>query len=448
MLKRNGFLKAILLFLGLVLTLSAPVSFAASKAKPVLNIQRWQTRNGAEVYFVHEPQLPILDVVVTFDAGSAHDGNAFGLSALTSNLIFTATDSLSEDALSNDLESLGVQYASDAGRDMATVSLRTLTKASVLQPALKIFSEVVGHSKFTEKAFSRIKKQQLEAIKAQYQSPTKIASIALYKNLYGNHPYAHSVLGTMKTVKLLTLQEVNDFYHQYYSAKNAMIVIVGDVTKAQAEKIGNEVLQYSPQGQHAAKIPKVKALAENINKHISYPSDQTVIRLASIGISRANKDYLPLVVGNYVLGGGMTSRLFEQVRNKRGLSYAVFSYFSPMLRRGPFTVMLQTRTASVAEALQVSKETLEKFINDGPTNAELATAKKFLIGSFPLRLSSNSAITSILVSMAFYHLPLNYLDTYRAKVQALTSQGIKQAFAEYVKNNHLVTVVVGKQKQA
>jgi zinc protease len=164
------------------------------------------------------------------------------------------------------------------------------------------------------------------------------------------------------------------------------------------------------------------------------------------GMKREDPDYFPLLVGNYVLGGGgFDSRMLIEIRQKRGLAYSAYSYFSPMRELGPFQIGLQTKRESTDEALQVLRETLARFVSDGPTEDELAQAKNNLVGSFPLRLDSNKKILDHLAMIGFYRLPMDWLDTYTKRVEAVTRADVLRAFQARVRLGAMSTVIVGGQ---
>ncbi|HEY9198412.1 MAG TPA: pitrilysin family protein, partial [Gammaproteobacteria bacterium] len=220
--------------------------------------------------------------------------------------------------------------------------------------------------------------------------------------------------------------------------------IVGAVDRAAAERLASEAVRALPAGEPAPALPDVADPAHAREQRIAHPSSQTHIQLGQPGMTRDDPDYFPLYVGNYVLGGGgLVSRLSEEVREKRGLSYSVYSYFMPMAERGPFTLGLQTRNDQSAEALTVLRETLAKFVADGPTEKELKAAKDNITGGQALRIDSNRKILEYLAVIGFYQLPLDYLETFNGKVEAVTLEQVRDAFKRRVQPERMLTVLVG-----
>ncbi len=418
----------------------------AAQAGPV--IEHWQTSNGARVYFVAAPELPIVDVQVVFDAGSARDGNKQGVAQLTSATLSdgakSASGELTADTIAERFADLGVQFGAGTDRDMTTVSLRSLITPAVLQSALETMRAIITQPTFPQDAFERERKNMLISLQAQEQSPDAIAEKAFFAALYDNHPYASDALGTAESVTKLTREDVLAHYATYYVAHNAVVAIVGAMDRKAAEKLAETVLSGLPQGAAPADLPPVANLSEARTITLAHPSAQTHILVGQPGISRHDPDYFPLLVGNHVLGGsGLVSRLSAEVREKRGLSYSVYSYFQPMQLQGPYTLGLQTRNDQASNALQVLRDTLQKFVQTGPTTQELTAAKQNITGGFALRIDSNSKLAAYLAVIGFYQLPLDFLDSYNKHVQDVTLAQIKDAFTRRIQPERMITVIVG-----
>ncbi len=416
-------------------------SFSVS-ASP--DIEHWKTDNGGRVYFVAAPELPMLDVQVVFDAGSAQDKDLPGIALLTNAMLSEGADNLTADEVAAAFDDVGAKFSNSSQRDMAVLGLRSLTAEPALTKALDMFRKVLTKADFPQSAFDRIQKQMMIGLQAEKQSPRAITSRAFYQHLYGEHPYATMPAGDEDVVPHLTVKAVKKFYQRYYVARNATIVLVGDIDRGQAEKIAEQMLSDLPEGEMADPKPSVAQLAEAKKVMIDHPSSQTHIKMGQPGISRDDPDYFPLYVGNHILGGsGLVSQLSNEIREKRGLAYSVYSYFIPMHEKGPYQLGLQTRNDQAEQALNVVRETLEKFIQQGPTEQELTAAKQNITGGFALRLDSNSKIADYLTVIGFYGLPLDYLKSYKDKVNAVTIEQITDAFMRRVHPDKMVTVMVG-----
>lgn len=432
-----------------VIILSLVTLFTATVAAANPKIQTWTTDNGARVYFVPSPVLPMVDIRVVFDAGSARDGGQSGIANLTNGLLDQGAGNLDADQIAARMEGLGAQFGTGSYRDMAVVSLRSLTDDKLLDPALDIMSQVIAEPSFPQDAFDRAQKRALIAIRAQKESPGAIAEKAFFAAVYGDHPYATPSLGTEHSVGALTRNDAMAFHRRYYTGKNAVVAIVGAIDRKQAETIAQRAVGMLPAGEAAAPLPAVKSLPAAKTEYIPYPSAQTHILMGQPGVTRDDPDYFPLYVGNHILGGsGLVSRITVEVREKRGLAYSAYSYFAPMRMAGPFIAGLQTRNDKADEALSVLRDTLSDFIAKGPTAEELTAAKKNITGGFALRLDSNGKIVENLASIGFYRLPLDYLDTFNQKVEAVTAAQIRTAFQHRIHPDDMVTVMVGGAKSA
>lgn len=417
--------------------------FAQAHATP--QIQHWQTANGARVYFVAAHELPMVDVRVVFDAGSARDNGKAGLAQLASAVLPDGAGDLTADQIAERFENVGARFGTDADRDMATVSLRSLVDPKFLQPALETFALVLTRPAFTQPDFERNRNQMIVGVRYGEQSPGYLADKAFYAGLYGDHPYGSPPEGTAASLQAITRDDVVDFYKRYYVARNAVVAIVGDLDRRAAERLAESVAGRLPAGEAPPPLPEVKSLAEPRVVEIPHPSAQSHVQIGQVGMARNDPDYFALYVGNHILGGsGLVSRLNEEVRERRGLSYSVYSYFLPMQRKGPFLMGLQTGTEQTEEAIRLLKEQLQRFVAQGPTPEELAEAKKNITGGFALRIDSNSKIVGYLSVIGFYGLPLDYLDRFIARVDAVTLDDVRAAFKRHLEPERNLTVVVGR----
>ena len=424
--------------------------FIARLAVAVPDIHSWQTQTGAKVLFVESFEIPIIDIQVIFDAGSARNNiNRAGLARLTNNLLNEGADGLTADQISQGFADIGVQYSASSGRDYASISLRSLSDSAVLEQALINLNRVLTKPDFPAEALNRQKNRMLISVRNKQQSPSALAKDAFLLEIFRDHPYATEVAGTELSIDALTREAVLNFYQRYYVTKNATIAIVGDLTKVRAQLIAESLFEDLPIGEAATALEPVSELPKATTIKIDHPSLQTHILLGQTGLKYGDPDYFPLYVGNHMLGGGgMVSRLFEEIREKRGLAYSVYSYFAPMKERGFFMVGLQTRVDQVEEALMLLRNNLAKFIQNGPDPEELARAKKNITGGFALRLDSNSKILSYLGVIGFYDLPYNYLDTFNDRVNAVTVDQITEAFQRRLALDKFATVLVGGKGEA
>ncbi len=410
-----------------------------------LNIQHWTTSQGSEVYFVENHALPMMDISVNFPAGSAHDSaETSGAAGVTHHLMALVAGGLDEETLTNRFADVGAVLGGSFDADRAGFKLRTLT--SEQDSALEAFSFVLHKPDFPEAVLKREQARIVAGLQEAETEPDSIAQKAFMRSLYGMHPYSLDQSGEISTVQSLTVAQLREFYQAHYTAKSAVIALMGDLTLPQAKQIAERLSAGLPQGPAVAAIPPVSPLKAESVKKLPHPALQAHILLGQPGNKRGDPDFFPLYVGNYILGGGgFVSRLTEEVREKRGLAYSVYSYFLPMAELGPFQIGLQTKKEQAEEGLKLVKQTVQQFVDKGVTEKELQAAKDNLIGGFPLRIDSNSKILEYLNVIGFYKLPLDYLDTFNQHVAQVTVQQVNDAFKRRLHPESFATVIVGAE---
>lgn len=412
-------------------------------ARPQLRIRRWTTANGARVLFVPAPELPMLDVRVVFDAGGARDGSLPGLARFTSALVGEGTRTRSVDEVSSGFESVGAEFSASSYRDMAIVELRTLAADSFLEPALALFTEVVAEPSFPRDAVERTREQMLVGLRRDEEEPGTIAARAYMAALYLVHPYATPPEGTAQSVAAIRADDLAAFHRRHYVARNAVIALTGAVDRATAEKIAGRIAAALPAGEPAPGLPEPPG-PRGGKFHVRFDSQQTHLFIGLPAVRRGDPDEPALLVANEVLGGGgLTSLLADEVRNKRGLAYSVGSGFQAMRTQGPFTVNMQTRNEAAAEAQQVTLKTLKRFAEKGPTAAQLDDARRQVIGSYALANAGNAAIVGTLGMIGFYGLPDDYLEQQLAAVEKLSAEDVRAAFNRHVPLERLLVVTLG-----
>lgn len=412
-------------------------------ARRALDLQHWTTEQGTRVYFMQAEELPMLDVQLLFAAGASRDGELPGLATMTNAMLNEGIEGKDAGAIAAGFERLGAQFSNSSHRDMALTGLRTLTATDKLDPALALFANVIARPSFPEDAFERLRNQLLASLQFRLQRPAALASEAFWADLYPQHPYGSLPEGQPDSLQQLTPEILRDFHSQYYAAGNAVIALVGDISRDSAERLAQRLADALPQGPAAPVINDPQPIASS-HRHIDFNGQQTHVLVGQHGISRHDPDYAALYVGNQILGGsGFGSRLMQEIRESRGLSYSVSSRLIPMQATGPVMVSMQTRADQVDLALEVIHQSLDAFINEGPTEAELTRTKRQINGEFPLSTASNASIVAQLGMIGFYELPLNHLQLFLDQVQALTVDDIRAAFARHFHPEQRLVITVG-----
>jgi zinc protease len=430
------------------------VVFYAQSAWALLPIQHWREPSGAQVWLVESPAIPMVDVEIDFDAGSRRDpaeqaGLASAVATMASKGVRAGRGAaaLDENALGEAWADLGAQFEVTAGRDALSYSLRSLTEPDLLDKAVLLAARQMAEPAWPQDVWERERARWTAALREADTRPGTVAGQAFAAAVYGNHPYGQRP--TEATLARIQLADMQQFHARHVDACRARVHIVGAVQRAQARLLVAALLARLPASDPCAAlpaIPEVAPLGAAAEKDIPFASAQAQVLIGQPGFKRSDPDFLALLVGNHILGGGgFVSRLTEEVREKRGLSYSVYSGFSPGLHAGAFTVALQTRPDQAAQALQVARDVLARFVAEGPTDEELRAAKDNLVGGFALRIDSNRKLLSNVVNIATNGLPLDYLEGWTQRVEALTVADIRAAMARKLQPARMVTVVLGAQ---
>ncbi|MET0540592.1 MAG: pitrilysin family protein [Variovorax sp.] len=437
--------------------LASAAALLAPIAQAAVPIQHWTLANGAQVWLASVDSLPILDLELDFDAGSRRDpAGQTGLASVTAEMVDKGIRAapgsgpyplaMDQNALGEAWADLGASFAAGAGSERMSFSLRTLSNPALLDKAVALAARQIGEPSFPADVWPGERDRIVASIKESNTKPATIASRAFAQAVYGSHPYGQET--TEATLARIDTSTMRALYQQLIVPCRAKLSIVGAVTRPQAESIAMTLLSRlpaSPAGCPALPpVPAVAPLAAPSEQRIPFDSAQTHVFIGEPGYLRSDPDHFALTLGNYVLGGGgFVSRLTEQVREKRGLTYSIYSGFSPGLHAGAFRIGFQTRPDQAADAVKVSREVLAKFVAEGPSEAELKAAKDNLIGGFPLLLDSNRKLLGNIANIAWYGLPLDYLDTWTVRMNAVTTADIKAAFARKLQPERMVTVIVG-----
>ncbi len=407
------------------------------------NIQHWGAPTGAHVHFVENHALPIVDIQIDFAAaGSAADpADKSGLAALTRGLFDAGTRALDEQAIADRSADLGIQIGGGTELDRSSLTLRTLSSSAERDAAVDLAAELLARPVFPAEVLERERARAIAGLKEALTQPATLAARQFTTAVYGKHPYGH--LDTPESLATISRDDLIAFHREHYVGQRVSIAIVGDVDRQTAERIAIRLTEALPLGEVAPPLAAPAQPAASMHR-IPHHSAQAHVLIGQPGIARQDPDYFPLLVGNYVLGGGgFVSRLTTEVREKRGYAYSVYSYFMPQQVAGPFQIGLQTRGGQVDDALKVTNDTLAAFIAQGPSTAELKAAKDNIINGFGLRLDSNRKMLDYVAIIGFYNLPLDWLDSYPKQVAAVTAEQIRDAFARRIQPEHRATVVVG-----
>ena len=422
-----------------------------SLAQAGIPMQHWTQASGAGVWLVASPTVPMVDVRIDFDAGGRRDPVAqAGLASASVGMMSKGVRAvggdvaLDENALGEAWADLGASFGGGDSGDRLSFSLRSLTYPDLLARAVALAARQLAEPAWPEAVWTRERERLVAALREANTRPATIAARTFNQAVFGSHPYGFDA--NEQTLARIGVADMQAWHAQYLKPCRAKVSIVGAVTRAQADALVTQLLARLPAGacEPLPPVAEVQALGAAVEKHIPFESAQAHVLIGQPGFKRDDPDFFTLTVGNYILGGGgFVSRLTEEVREKRALSYSVYSYFAPGLHAGAFTIGLQTRPDQAARAVQVAREVLRRFVADGPTEAELKAAKDNLIGGFALRIDNNRKLLDNVANIAAHGLPLDYLDTWTRQVAKVTVADIKAAFARKLQPERMVTVIVG-----
>ena len=415
----------------------------AGQAQAVLPIEQWRTSGGVKVLFVKADGIPMLDVRVRFDAGDRLDPpGQSGLAGLTAALLDAGAGDLDEEGIADAFALLGAQRSAGSGDDSASVGLRTLTSEPELTEAVALLTQMISRPRFDEAVIEREKRRMVLALGNALKRPHVLLGRAFAQEIYPEHPYG--VLTTAASIEAISAADLRAFHRRHYVPERASIAMIGAIDRARAEAVAEQLMAALPAGQAGNEVPPV-TLPKATEVRIAHPATQSHIAIGAPLIARGDPDYFPLLVANYVLGGGsFVSRLYKQVRDDRGLAYSVSSGFSLRAQPGPFSISLQTRREKTLEALELVRQVLAEFVAAGPTEQEVQAARDNLAGGFALRMDSNGKILGLLSAIGYHDLPLDYLETWADRVRAVTLAQVRDAVRRRLDPAAMVTVIVGE----
>lgn len=429
----------------LITTLLVTVTlFSTVIAQAATDVETWRTDEGAEVYYLHAPEIPMVDLILSLEAGSIREGDSYGLAAMTANMVTSGTQSLDEEALLLKLDQLQSSIDASSSTYHTLFSLRSLSREQQFNSTLEILYEMLQSPRFDEKVFKREVTQAIDSQKARLDNPSAIANELYYAALYPNSVIGATSEMLQNALAKMRLGDVKAFQEQYYDAHGAKIIFVGDLSQEDAKKIAAKISQILGSGEIHPAMAQIEPVTMDLTYEQYYNSPQTQVMMGQPAIDRFSPDYLPLMIGNHLLGGsGLTSLLMTTIREKEGLTYGIYSRFAPNFYEGPFTISFSTKNESVEDAITQTKAVVNQFINEGPDSELLERAKNNYIGSLVLDLDSNLKLAYAILNLATYGLPLDYYETLPEKVRAITPKEIQEAFKRHVNPQEMTTVIVG-----
>ena len=417
----------------------------AAEIKPT----RVVTENGMTVLIVDQPFLPIVTVNVLVKAGAVYDPDAkAGLSNMVAEMLDEGTKTRSATQIAEQIEFLGGELAAEGGEDSATARLRILRKDADI--GFTLLADILMNPKFDPKEVARVRDELVGSLQSEKDEPSIIATKAFNELVFKGHPYRRPANGDEKTVTKLSRQDLVEFHDKFYRPNRAIMAIVGDLREAEALALVKKHFGgWTPQELPLPAFPAPEPLPEPTLKLIDKDLTQATLVLGHVGIDRRNPDFYAVAVMNYILGGGgFSSRLVRRIRDEQGLAYDVGSVFEANVMPGSFAVHVQTRNAAANQVLASVFQELKRIRTEPVGDQELADAKAYLIGSFPLRLDTTAKLASLLNLVELHGLGLSYFDEYPKAIAAVTKEDVLRVAQKYLNPDHYALVVVAKLAEA
>lgn len=427
-----------------------------ASAHAILPIEQLESVKGAKAYLVQTKSLPMVDIEISIDAGDRYDpADKSGLATVAGQLMNYGAKSpnglLTEAQIADEIADLGANLSISVGGERAIMRIRSLSRKDLRERAVQLASSLLASPTYDPKILAREKQRMTTALLESETKPEAVLERRFRKTVYGNYPLGNSP--SVKTIANITAADLQQFHKQFYRGDRMIVSMVGDVSQSEAAQMVQDLLKDIPQS--GAAIPALPQLArspvESLNQreiNIPFNTQQAHIAMGMTAITRNNPDYFPLLVGNYVLGGGgFVSQLVSEVREKRGLAYSVYSYFAPGKDTGIFQAGVQTKNDQAALAVEVMSATIEKFIANGPTQQELDAAKANLINGYPLRIDNNRKLLDNVSAIAWNNLPLNTMEVWTKQVEGVTLEQVKAAFQKYLAMDRMKIVILGAQNK-
>ncbi len=400
--------------------------------------------------FVAAQDLPIVDIQLTFNAGSAQDETLgkglFGMANMAARLMPEGTDQYTAKQLSTAFDALGAKFSVNAYRDMFTVRLRVLSDPQKLEPALALFLHTINHANFNQSGLNLVLSNTKVGQKQVQENPSRLMNIKFYRALYGQHPYAEPSVGTQASIKKISPAMLQQFRDQLLVAQNANIALTGNLSTELATQISEQISRSLKQGHKASEIIEPLEASDFNIQHIVHASSQAHVTIGHLGIRRDDPDRIALEVANRIFGGGsFNSLLSKELRVKRGYTYNASSNISAMLSRGVFSLSYATQQDQLIDSVRVAHQSLVDFIKKPISKNQLIENKEGILRAFPMTLSSNANINAQIASIGFYGLASDYLNQYQQQVDRLSTKDVERAIKKHLHADKLTIVVVSKE---
>jgi len=406
-------------------------------------MQEWTTDSGTGVKFVEARGLPIVDIVLRFKAGTVQDTVLPGLASLAFYMLDEGSQQHTATQQAEQLERLGAVMEKQIRLEHATLSLRSLSTEALLDPALALFIDLVARPAFTADALAKIKSQLLRHNASREHHPRLRARSEAFRHMFSGHQYGNPLGSTQQGIDQATPEDLRRFHQRAYCASNLDIVVVGDLSLAQAQAVSQRISQALPQGWSAIELPAATPAA-GTTFNVEQPGASSAVLIAlPMGVPANHPEYPAMVLANEVLGSGIASRLMNELRHRRGLTYGIYTRVNALSAGGLFSVEWDIAPEYVEGSNVLVETLLREFIDQGPTQAELQMACKQLAGQLLREVAQNKNLAALLTHLTYQRQPANYLDTCIDRLAMLTPADVRAVMQRRLDLSQAVRVSVG-----
>ncbi|GJM03814.1 MAG: peptidase M16 [Rhodomicrobium sp.] len=438
---RKGWLTG--LFIASFLTLQAVMALQAGEAQ-AMKVERVISPGGIEAWLVEEHNVPLISMQFGFKGGATQDADGReGTAYLLSGMLDEGAGELTSTAFQEKVEDLTVRMGFEASRDHFSGKFQTLSERR--DEGFDLLKLALTKPRFDQDAIDRVRRQIVSSLKFEATNPQNVATRAWFKSAYGEHPYARPTKGTEESQAVLTRDDLLAAHKKIFAREHLKIAVVGDITAEELGPLLDRVFGELPEKSGIEEIAEAKPVYGPETSRIEMAVPQSVIQFGHQAVKRSDDDFIPAYIINYILGGGgFNSRLMEEVREKRGLAYSIYSYLYPLEKSSLVLGGVATKTASVDEAMSLIRQEFTRMADEGPSVDELKYAKDYLTGSYALRFDTSSKIASQLLWIQVEGLGMDYIEQRNDMIDAVTTEQIKIVAKRLLDGERLRFVVVGQ----
>lgn len=420
----------------------------APAAAPAAKIERIVTPGGIEIWHVRDDTLPMVSMEFGFLGGSAQDpADKSGVAAMMAALLDEGAGDLDARSFQERLEERAIALSFSAQRDTMRGSLKSLTEHR--DHAFGLLNVAVTKPRFDADAIDRIRAATLAGIRRRATDPNQIGGDRWFAKAFPGHPYGRPQRGDLETVAKITAADLQAMHRNTFARSNLKVATIGAIDAGEIAKLVDRAFAGLPAQPVLTPVADVVPQGNGEHDIVQMDVPQTVITFGGLGLKRSDPDFIPAFVLNHILGGGsFSSRLYREIREKRGLAYSVYSALAPMRHAGLFIGGVSTRNDRAAESLAIILEQIRQIAADGPSADELAKAKSYLIGSFPLRFDTSGKIASQLLEIQIENLGIDYIDRRNGLIQAVSADDVRRAAARFLTDARLLVTLVGRPDPA